>query len=543
MLPENGRSGPRAPGVGHRLALFGLATVAATATALSASGAASAATPAEAAVRDAGTTNVAPDSYIVVLKDTATQAQGVDAWARDLSRSSGGSLRHTYRNALRGFAVKGISETQARRLAANPAVSYVQKDGIVTVADTQAGATWGLDRIDQRNLPLDGSYTYPTTASNVRAYIIDTGIRVSHSEFGGRATPGFDAVTSGGNANDCNGHGTHVAGTVGGSTYGVAKGVQLVAVRVLDCQGSGTTSGVVAGIDWVTTHAVKPAVANMSLGGGVDATLDAAVQRSIAAGVTYGIAAGNGNALGIAQNACNTSPARVPEAITVGATDNTDKKASFSNYGTCLDIFAPGVNITSSWNTNDTATNTISGTSMATPHVVGASALVLAANPGYTPQQVRDTLVNNATSNVVGSPGTGSPNKLLYVGNGGTPPPPPPPPTGCTGTNGTAVAIPDGGAAVTSPITISGCGRSASASSKVEVHISHPYRGDLRIDLVAPDGSSYRLKTEGYDSAANVDTTYTVNLSSKAADGTWQLKVQDRYLIDSGTLNTWTLTV
>jgi subtilisin family serine protease len=482
---------------------------------------------------------------VVVLKDTIAQARGVDAPARELSSRFGGILGHTYRSALRGFAAKSMSEAQARKLAADPAVAYVQKDGVFTISGTQTGATWGLDRIDQRNLPLDGSYTYPTTASNVHAYIVDTGIRVSHSEFGGRATPGFDAVTSGGNANDCNGHGTHVSGTVGGSTYGVAKGVQLVAVRVLDCNGSGSTSGVAAGIDWVTAHAIKPAVANMSLGGGADATLDAAVSRSIAAGVTYGIAAGNGDVLGNPQNACSTSPARVPEAITVGATQNNDQKASFSNYGTCLDIFAPGVSITSSWNTNDTATNTISGTSMATPHVVGAAALVASANPGYTPQQVRDTLVNNATSNVVGNPGTGSPNKLLYVGNGGTPPPPPPPPppAGCSGTNGTDVQIPDAGPAVTSSITISGCARNASASSKVEVHIKHTYRGDLRIDLVAPDGTSSRLKTESYDSAANVDTIYTVNLSSKAANGTWKLKVQDMYAIDTGYIDSWTLTV
>ena len=214
----------------------------------------------------------------------------------------------------------------------------------------------------------------------MHAYIIDTGIRFTHSDFGGRATSGFDAV-DGGSADDCNGHGTHVAGTVGGATYGVAKGVQLVAVRVLNCQGSGTNAQVVGGIDWVTANAVKPAVANMSLGGGANSSIDTAVNNSINSGVTYAIAAGNGNALGQRQNACNYSPARVPNAITVGATQNNDAAASFSNFGTCVDIFAPGVNITSSWSTSDTATNTISGTSMATPHVAGAAALLLQANP------------------------------------------------------------------------------------------------------------------------------------------------------------------
>jgi subtilisin family serine protease len=642
-LPANGRSAPRT----RRVALLGLAAAAATAVAFTAGGVASAATQGEGTIRDAGTgNNAVANSYIVVLKNTMS-TQAVDTSARDLSGKYGGQVKHTYRSALRGFAAEGMSDKQARRLAADPAVDYVQRNVKYTISDTQSNATWGLDRIDQRALPLSGTYTYPTTASNVHAYIVDTGIRTTHTEFGGRAAPGFDAVTSGGNANDCNGHGTHVAGTVGGKTYGVAKGVSLVAVRVLDCNGSGTTAGVVAGIDWVTQNAVKPAVANMSLGGGVDATLDTAVKNSIASGVTYGVAAGNGDALGNPQNACNGSPSRVPEAITVGATQSNDQKASFSNFGTCLDIFAPGVSITSSWMTNDTATNTISGTSMATPHVVGVAALVAAANPTFTPQQVRDYLVNNATPNVVGNPGTGSPNRLLYVVNGGTPPPPPPandfsvsvnpasgsvaagssatatvstavtsgsaqtvafsvsgapagvtatvspssvtagqsatltistttsaaPGTytltvtgtagttshtatysltvtggggggGCTGTNPTDVQIPDAGAAVTSTITISGCARNASATSKVEVHIKHTYRGDLRIDLVAPDGTSYRLKTESsFDSAPNVDTTYTVNVSSKAANGAWQLRVQDRYRVDTGYIDTWTLTL
>jgi len=300
----------------------------------------------------------------------------------------------------------------------------------------------------------------------------------------------------------------------------------------------------VAGIDWVTANAIKPAVANMSLGGGADSVLDAAVNRSIAAGITYAVASGNETA-----NACNSSPARVANAITVNATTNTDAKASFSNYGTCTDIFAPGQNITSSWYTSTTATNTISGTSMATPHVVGAAALILAANPSFTPAQVASALTTAATPNVVTSPGTGSPNLLLYTGTGTTTPTPTPTattpaPAGCTGTSGTDVTIPDAGAAVTSAITISGCGRSASTTSTVAVQIVHTYRGDLVVDLVAPDGTAYRLKNSSTsDSADNVSATYTVNLSSEAADGTWLLRAQDIYSADTGYINSWTLTL
>ncbi|KOX14786.1 S8 family peptidase [Micromonospora profundi] len=486
-------------------------------------------------VREAGGATAVQDSYIVVLKDSAVTRSRVGDAAKRLTGRHGGSIARTYGTALRGFEVT-VSAKAAARIAADPDVAYVEQNHTVSISGTQANPpSWGLDRIDQRNRPLDSSYTYPNTASNVHAYIIDTGIRFAHSDFGGRATSGFDAV-DGGAADDCNGHGTHVAGTVGGSAYGVAKGVQLVGVRVLNCSGSGTNAGVIAGVDWVTQNAIKPAVANMSLGGGANSSLDTAVRNSIASGVTYGLAAGNDSGA----NACNTSPARTAEAITVGSTTNTDARSSFSNIGTCLDIFAPGSSITSAWHTSNTATNTISGTSMATPHVVGAAALVASANPSWSPQQVRDQLVANATPNVVTSPGTGSPNRLLYVGSGGTTPPPP---TGCTGTNATDVTIPDAGSAVTSAITISGCGRSASSASTVAVNIVHTYRGDLVIDLLAPDGSSYRLKNSGSDSADNVIATYTVNLSSEAADGTWRLQVRDVYSADTGYINSWTLTV
>ncbi|MEU8128334.1 S8 family serine peptidase [Micromonospora sp. NPDC049049] len=486
-------------------------------------------------VRAAGGATAVPDSYIVVLKDSAVARDRVGDTAKRLSGRHGGTVARTYGAALRGFEAK-VSASAAARIAADPAVAYVEQNHTVSISGTQANPpSWGLDRIDQRNLPLDSSYTYPNTASNVHAYIIDTGIKFSHNDFGGRATSGYDAV-DGGSADDCNGHGTHVAGTVGGSAYGVAKGVQLVGVRVLNCSGSGTNAGVIGGVDWVTANAIKPAVANMSLGGGANTSLDNAVRNSIASGVTYGLAAGNDSGA----NACNTSPARTTEAITVGSTTSTDARSSFSNIGTCLDIFAPGSSITSAWYTSNTATNTISGTSMATPHVVGAAALVASANPSWTPAQVRNQLVANATPNVVGNPGSGSPNLLLYVGTGSTPPPP----TGCTGTNGTDVSIPDAGSAVTSSITISGCGRNASSASTVAVNIVHTYRGDLVIDLLAPDGSSYRLKNSSTsDSADNVNATYTVNVSGEAADGIWRLQVRDTYSADTGYINTWTLTV
>lgn len=354
-------------------------------------------------LRLAPTATAIQNSWIVVLKDGSTRAADL-----------GVTPKHTYRSALAGFSTT-MSGAKAAELASDPRVAYVEQNAKVRLNDTQANATWGLDRVDQRNLPLSKSYTYNTSASNVNAYIIDTGIRTSHSEFGGRASVGTDTVGGGQNGQDCNGHGTHVAGTVGGKTYGVAKAVKLVAVRVLDCEGSGTTAGVIAGIDWVTANAKKPAVANMSLGGSANASLDNAVKKSIASGVSYAIAAGNGlPILGLPANACNYSPARVPEAITVGATDSSDRRASFSNYGTCLDLFAPGVNITSAWKDNDTATNTISGTSMATPHTAGVAALYLSTHATATPAQVRDAVVNNATSGKVQDPRTGSPNKLLH---------------------------------------------------------------------------------------------------------------------------------
>ncbi|GAA2542868.1 hypothetical protein GCM10010435_08340 [Winogradskya consettensis] len=357
--------------------------------------------------------DVVPDSYVILLEQAGT---AVKTQATALVKKHGGKVRQTYSHAVRGFAATMTAE-QAAKLAADPAVTAVQPNIVHHASTTQTDPpSYGLDRIDQRTRPLSATYTYTTSASNVHAYIIDTGIRATHADFGGRATSGFDAI-DGDAADDCNGHGTHVAGTVGGSAFGVAKGVQLVAVRVLDCEGSGTTAQVVAGIDWVSANAVTPAVANMSLGGGPDPALDAAVSRSIAGGVSYAIAAGNGGPLGILPlDACIQSPARVPAALTVSAVDSTDHKPSWANRGTCVDVFAPGVNITSAWITDNNATTTISGTSMAAPHVAGAAALYLATHTAATPAEVHAAIVSAATPDVVTGPGLGTPNRLLYTG-------------------------------------------------------------------------------------------------------------------------------
>ncbi|MCX5370968.1 S8 family peptidase [Streptomyces sp. NBC_00015] len=368
------------------------------------------AAPAEGKVLAAGSPTAVKDSYIVTLKSQAG-FKASSATGKNLVKGYGGTVGKTFGAALNGYTAT-LSATEARRLAADPAVATVEQNQTVRVSDTtQSSAPWGLDRVDQTSLPLSGTYTYPDTAgSGVTAYVIDTGVRITHSQISGRASYGYDAVDGDTTASDGNGHGTHVATTIAGSTYGVAKKAKIVAVRVLDNAGSGTTAGVIAGIDWVTNNHSGPSVANLSLGGGASTTLDTAVRNSIASGVTYAVAAGNSSA-----NASSYSPARVTQAITVGATTSTDARASYSNYGSVLDIFAPGSSITAGWYTSDTATNTISGTSMATPHVAGAAAVYLAGHTSATPAQVATALVNGATSNVVTSPGTGSPNKLLKI--------------------------------------------------------------------------------------------------------------------------------
>jgi len=356
-----------------------------------------------------GTSEPIPDQYIVVLDDkkvTAKSKSAVRSVATSLLGKSA-NLKNLYATALTGFAARNVSEAKAKSLEDDPRVKYVEQDRTVYAVASQSNATWGLDRIDARS-GLDDEYTYEATGSGVNAYILDTGINTSHEEFGNRASAGYDAVGDGQNGQDCNGHGTHVAGTVGGSTYGVAKDVNLIAVRVLGCDGGGSLSGVIDGVDWVTQNHQDPAVANMSLGGGDSQSLDDAVQNSIDAGVSYAVAAGNSDA-----DACNSSPAQVADALTVGSTTSNDSRSSFSNYGSCVDVFAPGSDITSAWYTSDSATNTISGTSMASPHVAGAVALFLENNTGASPSTTFDKITNTATEGVI-SDVNGSPNLLLY---------------------------------------------------------------------------------------------------------------------------------
>lgn len=562
--------------------------------------------------------NAVQDSYIVVLKNTMTSSE-VGGRAGDLASRYAAKIGFTYRAAFKGFSAS-MTKQQAKRLAADPAVAYVEQDRTVQVlADQLNPPSWGLDRVDQADLPLNSKYSYSTDASNVTAYVIDTGINYNHADFGGRASFGFDAFTDGQNGKDCQGHGTHVSGTVGGATYGVAKNVKLKAVRVLNCAGGGSVSTEAAGVDWVTANAVLPAVANMSLYTGnvnePSRVLDDAVRASIGRGITYVVAAGNFN-----DDSCKYSPQRVTETINVMATARTDARASFSSYGTCSDLFAPGQDIVSASYNNNTGSATMSGTSMASPHVAGAAALYLADNPAKTPAEVHAAIIAQATPNKVTNPGANSANRLLRTNTGGVPgvsvTNPGNQTTALNGTanlqlsasggtapytwsasglptglsisatglisgtattagtynvtatatasaggsgstsftwtvgsatcakqtNGTDVAIPDN-STVTSTITFSGCTGTASASSQVEVHIKHTYKGDLIVNLLAPDGTAYLLHNRAGGSADNIDQTFTVNLSSETRNGTWTLQVRDAATADVGTIDTWSLTL
>ncbi|MFD9358743.1 S8 family serine peptidase [Streptomyces sp. NPDC060031] len=490
---------------------------------------ASAAAPPEGSVRYAGAPNAVPGSYLVVL-DPARANSRTDQ-GRAVVERVGGSVRRTYGSALNGYSAR-MTERQARRLAADPAVTDVVQNRTLTLDATQPDPpSWGLARIDQRRLPLDTRYTYPDSAGQgVSVYVVDTGVHITHEDFGGRASYGYDAIDDDMTAEDEHGHGTHVAGTVAGTTHGVAKQAKIVAVRVLDYTGSGTTEQVVAGIDWVTRNAVKPAVVNMSLGGDPDEVLDAAVRGSIASGITYAVAAGNQNI-----DASGHSPARVSTALTVGAIGEFDHRSEYSNYGPLVDLFAPGDSITSAAYFSDDWYTTMSGTSMATPHVTGAAALYLSTHRTATPAQVAAALTSTASTGSVIDAGPGTTDRLLDV-SGTTQRPP-----GKRFANTTDRPVADL-ATVDSPVTVSGVSGRAPADLDVQIDIRHPDVGDLRIDVIAPDGTAYPVKDE-WDNWITTDyrVVLAVNASSETANGVWKLRVFDTRAGNTGYIDSWSL--
>lgn len=531
------------------------------------------------------------NSYIITLKDVAS-IQNEGSIITDIE-GLGATVKFNY-SVINGFAAE-LPPEAVEALRQNPWVERIERDGW---AYASVGS-WGLDRIDQRDLPLNDTYNYDYTGEGVNAYIIDTGVRPSHQEFSGRYHHGYDFIDNDSDASDCHGHGTHVAGTVGGTTYGVAKNVEIWSVRVLDCNSSGQWSQIISGIDWVAENHQSPAVANMSLGGSANSSVDDAVKNLVASGVVTAVAGGNDNA-----NACNYSPARVNEALTAGATESDDDRSSFSNYGTCLDIFGPGTSITSSSNQCDTCSTSMSGTSMASPHVTGVAALVRQAHPDYTAAQVFDAIINMGTANVVNNAGTGSPNLLLYGRESSSPSPTPttapptatpttPPPTAtptgiaptatpqpgtCTVYSSTDVPVnlPNGAASIDSNLSVSGSGTIQDLN--VSVDMSHAWVGDLiftlshdntsvtiidrpgapastygcsidDIQATLDDEAASAVENQCARSAPAISGAFQPNQALSAfdglsGDGDWVLQVEDAYTSeDAGTLNAWSIEI
>ena len=571
--------------------------------------------------------------YIVVLKEqvagpSARSAGGVTAAqvpsvARSMTTQHRAKLLRSYQHALRGFVVDADDAALAQLLK-DPRVAYVEEDGVGSIYATQSNATWGIDRIDQRNLPLSTTYTYDTDATGVHAYILDTGLRADHTEFSGRVGNGFSARPGDASINDCHGHGTHVAGTVAGTTWGVAKKAVVHPVRTFDCTGNAQHSEMIAAIDWVTANHTKPAVANMSFGVPGSVAIDTAVNNMINAGVVAVAAAGNSN-----DDACSGSPRRVPRALTVASSDRNDARSIWpfgqaSGWGSCVDLYAPGSDIMSAGINSATASVSNSGTSMASPHVAGVAALYLATHPAATPDEVHAAIVNNATAGKITGDLRGSPNLLLNslfsvgpgpgnnapvanfmssvsgltvsftdtstdsdgsiatrswsFGDGTTSTAANPSKTyaaagtytvtltvtdngGATNTktssvtvggtggaqtysNGTDANIPDNNTTgASSSIVVSGRSGNAPSNASVTVAIPHTWRGDLKVDLLAPDGTVYNLFTgSSSDSANDVNLTVSKNLSSEALNGTWRLRAVDRAAQDIGKIDSWSIT-
>ena len=572
-----------------------------------------------------------PGRYIVVLKnqvarlsaESARGASDVPSVARSLSTKHRAKLLRSYQHALRGFVVEADQNALAQLLN-DPGVAYVEEDGMGSIYATQNNATWGIDRTDQRNLPLSTTYTYDTDATGVHAYILDTGVRADHTEFSGRMGNGFSARPGDASTGDCHGHGTHVAGTVAGTTWGVAKKATVHPVRTFDCTGNGQVSEAIAAIDWVAANHIKPAVANMSFGFPGSTAIDNSINNLINAGVVVVAAAGNSN-----DDACSGSPRRVPRALTIGASDRNDARSVWSSsqasgWGSCVDLFAPGTDIVSAGIASATASAPNSGTSMATPHVAGVVALYLATHPSATPDEVHAAIVNNATAGKVTGNLRGTPNLLLHslfsagpgpgnnapvanfmssatgltvtftdtssdsdgsivsrswnFGDGTTSTATNPSKTyttagtytvtltvtdddgathtktasvtvGGTGgvqtySNGADVSIPDSNATgVSSSIAVTGRSGNAPSNAKVSVNIPHTYRGDLIVDLIAPDGSVYNLHNRTGGSANDVIIVdRVINLSSEALNGNWKLRVADRAPQDVGKIDSWSIT-